>query len=114
MTALPCRAGIGFKHAHWPAIAADWPDIGFFEVHAENYMGAGGPPRGCWRRWPNAIRSRCTGWDCRSGARRGPNRDHLARLRALIDWLRPARFSEHLAWSTHEGDLFQRPPAAAL
>jgi len=30
------------------------------------------------------------------------DRDHLARLRQLCDWLKPASFSEHLAWSTHD------------
>ena len=29
--------------------------------------------------------------------------DHLARLKTLCDWLQPASFSEHLAWSTHDG-----------
>ena len=38
------RAGIGFKPEHFAAILEGRPDIGFFEVHAENYMGAGGPP----------------------------------------------------------------------
>ncbi|HOZ35015.1 MAG TPA: DUF692 domain-containing protein, partial [Tabrizicola sp.] len=34
----------------------------------------------------------------------GPlDRDHLARLRHLCDWANPASFSEHLAWSTHDG-----------
>lgn len=28
--------------------------------------------------------------------------DHLSRLRYLCDWLQPASFSEHLAWSTHD------------
>lgn len=33
----------------------------------------------------------------------GPlNIDHLQRLKSLINWLNPARFSEHLAWSTHD------------
>jgi uncharacterized protein (UPF0276 family) len=42
-------------------------------------------------------------WACRSAARRRPNPDHLARLRRLCDWLEPASFSEHLAWSSHDG-----------
>jgi uncharacterized protein len=29
--------------------------------------------------------------------------EHLGRLKHLCDWLQPARFSEHLAWSSHEG-----------
>ena len=28
--------------------------------------------------------------------------EHLARLKKLVDWLNPASFSEHLAWSTHD------------
>lgn len=51
-TALPLRfpvpvggvAGTSFKHEHLAAILADGPGRGFFEVHAENYMGAGGLP----------------------------------------------------------------------
>jgi uncharacterized protein (UPF0276 family) len=39
---------------------------------------------------------------CPSAAKRPLDRDHLARLRHLIDWLNPASFSEHLAWSTHD------------
>ena len=42
--ALPTRAGVGFKPEHFEDIRAARPDIGFFEVHAENYMGDGGPP----------------------------------------------------------------------
>src|SRR5258708_7455389 len=36
--------GTSFKHEHLPAILAAGRKDGFFEVHAENYMGAGGPP----------------------------------------------------------------------
>jgi uncharacterized protein (UPF0276 family) len=43
--------------------------------------------------------------------------DHLARLKHLCDWLNPASFSEHLAWSTHDGaflnDLLPLPYTAA-
>ena len=38
------RAGAGFKPRHFDAILETRPRAGFFEVHAENYMGAGGPP----------------------------------------------------------------------
>jgi len=41
---LPARAGVGFKPAHFRDILAAVQPIGFFEVHAENYIGAGGPP----------------------------------------------------------------------
>ena len=50
---LPNRAGVGLKPEHIDAILAERPDVGFFEIHAENYMGDGGPPH----RRLEAIRS---------------------------------------------------------
>lgn len=41
--AIPTRAGVGLKAEHYRVIIETRSDIGFFEVHAENYMGAGGP-----------------------------------------------------------------------
>ncbi len=37
--AVPARAGAGLKPEHVAAILETSADIGFFEVHAENYMG---------------------------------------------------------------------------
>ena len=104
--ALPLRAGLCFKPQHWATIAAEAPDVGFFEVHAENYMGAGGPPH----RMLGALRERYPlslhGVGLSIGGEGPLDADHLARLRALIDRYQPASFSEHLAWSTHEGVYF--------
>lgn len=99
---LPARAGLGLKPEHYAAILDGAPDVGFFEVHAENYMGAGGPPH----RYLEAIRERYPlslhGVGLSIGAARPLDRDHLARLRKLIARYRPQSFSEHLAWSTHD------------
>lgn len=106
MTGLPARAGLSFKPEHFAAIEAAGPDLGFFEVHAENYMGAGGPPH----RMLGAIRERYPlslhGVGLSIGGEGPLDRAHLARLRALADRYRPAAFSEHLAWSSHEGVFF--------
>ncbi|MGP0015468.1 multinuclear nonheme iron-dependent oxidase, partial [Pseudomonas sp.] len=40
---LPPRAGLGLKTEHFQVVLETRPDLGFFEVHAENYMVAGGP-----------------------------------------------------------------------
>src|SRR3546814_546495 len=53
-TPVPPRAGVGLKAEHYREIVETGPDIGFFEVHAENYMGAGGPPH----RYLTTIRDR--------------------------------------------------------
>ena len=40
---LPLRAGVGLNSAHFREIVETRPDLGFFEVHAENCMVEGGP-----------------------------------------------------------------------
>jgi uncharacterized protein (UPF0276 family) len=99
---LPRRAGVGFKPEHFAAILAGPREVGFFEVHAETYMGEGGPPH----RRLEAIRARYPlslhGVGLSIGSPRPLDRDHLARLRGLIRRYEPAQFSEHLAWSSHD------------
>lgn len=100
--ALPQRAGLGLKPEHYAEILSGAPDIGFFEVHAENYMGAGGPPH----RYLEAIRARYPlslhGVGLSIGGEAPLDTAHLQRLRQLVERYQPESFSEHLAWSTHE------------
>jgi uncharacterized protein (UPF0276 family) len=113
---IPARGGVGLKAEHYRTILEQQPDIGFFEVHAENYMGAGGPPH----RYLSAIRERYRlslhGVGLSIGADRPIDRDHLKRLNRLILLYRPGLFSEHLAWSSHDtgflNDLLPVPYAA--
>lgn len=106
--ALPTRgrAGVSFKHQHLPAILEDHEPVGFFEVHAENYMGAGGPPHAalsCIREdYPVSLHGVCTSL----GGPQPLDKAHLGRFKALIDRYEPALVSEHLAWSTHDNAFF--------
>jgi uncharacterized protein (UPF0276 family) len=97
---------VGLKPEHYRAILEASPDIGFFEVHAENYMGSGGPPH----RYLTEIRNRYPlslhGVGLSIGAERPLDRAHLGRLKGLIARYQPGLFSEHLAWSTHDGTFF--------
>ncbi len=99
---MPARAGVGLKAEHYRIVVETLPDMGFFEVHAENYMGAGGPPH----RYLTAVRENYPlslhGVGLSIGADRSLDRNHLRRLKALIERYAPALFSEHLAWSTHD------------
>lgn len=98
---LPPRAGAGLKPEHVDAILSDDYSIGFLEVHAENYMGAGGPAH----RALSAVRERFPlsihGVGLSIGAERGLDPDHLERLARVVERYQPAMVSEHLAWSTH-------------
>ncbi|WP_445495736.1 MNIO family bufferin maturase [Photorhabdus sp. SF281] len=102
---LPARAGIGLKPEHFRAILRDKPNIGFFEIHAENYLVAGGP----FHQTLTAIRQdyplSIHGVGLSIGGENPLNQTHLQRVAALVERYQPAIFSEHLAWSTHN-DLF--------
>ncbi|CCE03543.1 DUF692 domain-containing protein [Bradyrhizobium sp. STM 3809] len=110
-------AGTSFKPAHLPAILAEPPRRGFFEVHAENYMGAGGPPHrqleAIRKDHPLSIHGVCMS----IGGPQPLDRDHLARFRNLVARYQPSLVSEHLAWSTHDttyfNDLLPLPYTAA-
>jgi uncharacterized protein (UPF0276 family) len=100
---LPVCTGVGYKPAHFIDILAGPQSIGFFEVHAENYMGAGGPPHAQL----GALRERYAlsvhGIGLSIGSMQPLDRDHLLRLKMLCDRYVPESFSEHLAWSSHNG-----------
>lgn len=100
---IPARAGVGLKPEHFTEIVETRPDIGWFEVHAENYMEAGGPPHHYLAAIRNHYPLSVHGVGLSIGGA-GPIDDvHLARLKAVCDRYQPGLVSEHLAWSTHEG-----------
>lgn len=101
-SALPHRVGVGFKPEHFADIFAQPQPVGFFEVHAENYMGAGGPPHAQLARLREDYALSVHGVGLSIGSMQPLDRDHLTRLKTLCDRYLPQSFSEHLAWSTHD------------
>ncbi len=102
-SALPNGPGVGYKPQHFAAIMADAGPVQWLEIHAENYMGDGGRPLAQLRHLAERFPISLHGVGLSIGGEGGLDADHLARLRHLCDWLHPASFSEHLAWSTHDG-----------
>ncbi|WP_339693401.1 DUF692 domain-containing protein [Celeribacter baekdonensis] len=102
---LPNGAGIGYKPQHFSNLTLGNTPVEWLEIHAENYMGAGGRPLAQLRALSDLFPISVHGVGLSIGGEGRLDPDHLARLKHLIDWLQPARFSEHLAWSTH-GDAF--------
>ena len=102
----PTAVGVGFKAEHFEPIVDSRPELGFFEVHAENYMGAGGHPH----RRLDAVRERYPlslhGVGLSIGSPGPLDQAHLDRLAAVARRFEPALVSEHLAWSTHAGAFF--------
>ncbi|MBU2868505.1 MNIO family bufferin maturase [Pacificibacter marinus] len=102
INSLPKGVGVGYKPQHFSDILNDPAPVTWLEIHAENYMGAGGRPlaqlRALSDKFPISVHG--VGLSIGSEGRLDP--DHLARLKHLNTWLEPASFSEHLAWSTHD------------
>jgi uncharacterized protein len=96
--------GVGLKPSHLSAVLgpASAP-LQFFEVHAENYMVAGGPTL----RHLHAVRERYAlslhGVGLSIGGPGPLDVAHLGRLAALVHRYEPQWVSEHLAWSSHGG-----------
>mgnify|MGYP005992494173 CR=1 FL=1 len=99
---LPPRAGVGYKPQHYSDILDAAGPLGWLEIHAENYMGDGGRPIAQLRHLAERFPISVHGVGLSIGGQSDLDRDHLARLKHLVDWLNPASFSEHLAWSTHD------------
>lgn len=103
LTQLPNTVGIGFKRSHFDALRASDNSLGFLEVHAENYMGAGGPPHFQLAALRQDYALSIHGVGLSIGGAEPLDADHLSRLAALCARYEPESFSEHLAWSSHNG-----------
>lgn len=99
-------AGLSLKPQHYEAALACSAAELWFEVHAENYMVAGGPRL----RWLDAVREThplsLHGVSLSLAGAAPLDADHLRRLAALVRRTEPALVSEHLAWSSWGGRHF--------
>jgi len=99
-------AGTSLKHEHLSAIRDEARCQGFFEVHAENYMGSGGPPHAALTQIRQDYTVSLHGVCMSIGGPQALDKTHLARFKTLVDRYEPALVSEHLAWSTHATTYF--------
>ena len=115
--ANPAAVGIGLKAQHARDVIEHDPALDFFEVHAENYMVAGGPALRHLSRVREQFPLSIHGVGLSIGGEGPIDRNHLDRLTSLLQRFEPAWFSEHLAWSSHAGafynDLLPLPYHAA-
>ena len=94
--------GIGLRLPHVAEIAAARPDLGFIEVHAENYMAETAALDRLFelrRDYPVSVH----GVALSLGSAEELDRVYLGRFKALIERVEPMLVSEHLAWSAIGG-----------
>ena len=99
-------AGLGLKPQHYDAALASQAAGLWFEVHAENYLVAGGPRL----QWLDAVRAAhplsLHGVSLSLAGAAPLDDGHLRRLAALVRRVQPALVSEHLAWTAWDGRHF--------
>lgn len=106
-------AGIGLRADHEQAILDEAPQIGWLEVHSENYFGAGGRPFSQLLRIAEHYPISLHGIGLGLGNTDPLDLGHLDQLKALADRVNPVLVSEHLCWTAfagrHFGDLLPLP-----
>ncbi len=104
-TLPPDAAGIGLKPEYEGDVLrqAGRPGLSFVEIHAENHMVAGGPRHALLSRIAARAGLSIHGVSASLGGAEPLDRAHLARLKTLVERLRPALVSEHLAWCRRGG-----------
>ena len=99
---LPCIAGIGLRAPHYREVLQKLPELGWVEVHSENFFGSGAPLRTLLRvreHYPVSLHG--VGMGLASTA--PLDQTHLSALDCLCDAVQPAAVSEHLCWNASDG-----------
>ncbi len=98
--------GISLKSQHYGEILQNAPPVGWFELHPENYMNAGGGNHEALsaiaENYPVSFHS--VGLSL--GRAEGPDLVHLERLAQLMRRYEPFQVSDHLAWTSSGGIFF--------
>lgn len=103
MIALQQWAGIGLRHPHYQDILADLPELGWLELHPENYFGMGGLPHEYLSKIAAHYDLSFHGVGMSLGGNCPLDLGHLKRLRDLIEIYKPIRVSEHMSFSAVPG-----------
>jgi uncharacterized protein (UPF0276 family) len=98
------RTGIGLRLPHIAEVVATRPEVGWLEIHPENFLAN---PHATEllielsKHYPISVHT----VGISIGSASGIDFDHLRRIRELVERIDPVFVSGHLAWSTH-GDEY--------
>jgi len=110
---IPASAGVGLRAPHIERVLTERPAVPWFEVHSENYFGAGGEMHAALARIRADYPLSLHGVGLSLGSADGLDLQHLATLRRLVDRYEPALVSDHICWGeiggVHLNDLLPLP-----
>ena len=95
--------GLGLRSQHYPDFLGQKVAVDFVEVISENFMIDGGRPLDVLDRIRATYPVALHGVSMSIGSADGLDRDHLARLKILVDRVDPLFVSDHLCWTRIDG-----------
>ena len=105
--------GVGLRVPHYRQFLEQRPQVGWLEVHTENYLAQSGWDWHVLRQLRRDYPVSLHGVGLGLGSARGFSQPHLERVRALVERVDPFLVSEHLSWgAVHDRNLNDLLPLA--
>ncbi len=98
--------GIGLRAPHYQTILSSLPDVGFLEIHSENYFNPHSKNHFYLQQLAESYALSFHGIGLSLGSSEPVSRPHLHKLKQLVDRFQPALVSDHLSWSSLQGQFF--------
>ncbi len=98
--------GVGLRAPHFGYFCDHQPDTGWLEIHSENFFRPDGAPRETLRHLRERYPVSCHGVGLSLGSVDPVNRQHLNALVSLVNEVDPFLVSDHLSWSSVDGQYF--------
>ncbi|AMG30688.1 DUF692 domain-containing protein [Grimontia hollisae] len=98
--------GVGLRHPHHDHFLNHSPDIGWLEIHSENFFLPHSNAFKALHELRRQYAISCHGVGLSLGSVDPVNKMHLAQLKRLVDCINPLFVSDHLSWSSVNGEYF--------
>lgn len=95
--------GIGLRAPHYTRFLTERPKVAWIEVHSENFFGEGGKPLHLLETLRKDYPISLHGVSLSLGSADELNWQHLKKLRDLVQRVNPCLVSDHLCWSSVNG-----------
>ena len=93
------HVGIGLRQPHYAELLERRPELGFVEVHSENFFADGGVALGVLHEARSAYAVSLHGVGLSLGSAAGLDPWHLDRLAGLVERIDPVRVSDHASFA---------------
>lgn len=98
--------GIGLRAPHYQAVLSSLPDLGFLEIHSENYFNPHSKNHFYLQQIAEFYAMSFHGIGLSLGSSEPISKKHLNNLKQLVDRFQPALVSDHLSWCALQGNFF--------